>query len=1101
MATEIEVAKYQFQSWARRGIAAQINEQDTLGNPAATLPANERASVSIGVSINGAPETPKDFALIGPGDIVGILLGDESHPRQIVRTEPGNGITNSEPNYLAFIEFYDEDLLWRFTPARPNNDRLRPWLFLLVLKESEFTPNNERLPLPTVMVKTKEALPPSDETWLFAHVHTEQDIGAGELSNLEKYLKDLQKEVTTDPDKIYCRLLSPRHLEPNQKYYAFLVPTFEVGRLAGLGIDMPTEGISAQKPAWDATTTSVELPIYYAWQFSTGEKADFESLVELLEPHVLDAKVGIRPMDCSRPEFVQVDDKGLVKPGKPPLPAAKPIVQGLEGALKTRDTKPLPETFMPNAFQDELQILVNLPETIQTNHDAPVTPVVLDEDFLNDPVVTAPFYGQNHARQHKTDKVLLDISKSGWYHDLNRDPRTRVAAGLGTGVIQKNQEKLVQRAWQQVQKVYEANRKIRFSVFFMDVSLRYSTQFFTQLAPAQLMALTSPIHAKIMGSPATIRQQLIESRLKAPVFSPAFRRLVRPAGKLAQRLGAEGRPFDYSRLITELNEGRITPAPPRGVPDGIPSVDDWAKAIQPRSFSDWLRWLMRNRLWVLLAVFLLLVIAGALTGAWALVSVLGLASVTGYQWLSSQSNKTEAADALTDPVKGQAALADVPSRPAFNVVLDGETVILPVTPGAKPGEDSVEAHNFRRAAIELQDRLAVRILEKPPLQAFNIENGYAKIARAIHPHTAFPLRLSALVQLPNLNFSKPEEIVDAMAHPDFEDPMYTYLRDINKELLIPNLQLIPPNTISLLETNPKFIESYMVGLNHEMGRELLWREYPTDLRGSYFRQFWEVKGVSNPDTLAADAELLKDITKIHTWQSTSSLGAHKPEPDPNADVQPGDEQVVLVIRGELLKRYPNTVIYAQKAMDDGKGNKIIKVTDLTPDEFNRHLKFPLFRAKIDPDLRFFGFDLTIEKAVGEEPSNGFPADDLNGWFFVIQEVPGEPRFGMDIAYQATQDTDNDSINDPADTWDNLAWNLFGASEPAFVKRTPAPIWRRPIQRGKPINPVPEDEKLEKHLWGSSSAEMAYMLFQTPVMVAVHATEMIHEELLPPSMRT
>ena len=90
-----------------------------------------------------------------------------------------------------------------------------------------------------------------------------------------------------------------------------------------------------------------------------------------------------------------------------------------------------------------------------------------------------------------------------------------------------------------------------------------------------------------------------------------------------------------------------------------------------------------------------------------------------------------------------------------------------------------------------------------------------------------------------------------------------YLRDINKELLIPNLQLIPPNTISLLETNPKFIESYMVGLNHEMGRELLWREYPTDLRGSYFRQFWEVKGVSNPDT-PADAEQLKDITKIHT---------------------------------------------------------------------------------------------------------------------------------------------------------------------------------------------------------------------------------------------
>ena len=52
----IEVAKYQFQSWARRGISAHINEQDTLGNPAAALPPNERASVPIGVSINATPQ-------------------------------------------------------------------------------------------------------------------------------------------------------------------------------------------------------------------------------------------------------------------------------------------------------------------------------------------------------------------------------------------------------------------------------------------------------------------------------------------------------------------------------------------------------------------------------------------------------------------------------------------------------------------------------------------------------------------------------------------------------------------------------------------------------------------------------------------------------------------------------------------------------------------------------------------------------------------------------------------------------------------------------------------------------------------------------------
>lgn len=40
-----------------------------------------------------------------------------------------------------------------------------------------------------------------------------------------------------------------------------------------------------------------------------------------------------------------------------------------------------------------------------------------------------------------------------------------------------------------------------------------------------------------------------------------------------------------------------------------------------------------------------------------------------------------------------------------------------------------------------------------------------------------------------------------------------------------------------LVTYPRYRlpKSYMVGLNHEFARELLWREYPTDQRGSYFR--------------------------------------------------------------------------------------------------------------------------------------------------------------------------------------------------------------------------------------------------------------------------
>ncbi|MEO8260042.1 MAG: hypothetical protein ABI868_22040 [Acidobacteriota bacterium] len=1072
----VEVAKYQFQSWVRKGIATQISEQDALGNPAAVLPPGERASVPIGVSVNLAPIEPKPFALIGPGDIIGIQRD------MIVRTEPRHWITNFEPNYLAFIEFYDEDFPWRYTPAKPDGDKLRPWVALLVLRESEFARDDRRVPLPVVTVKRKEALPRADETWLFAHAHLEKPIPESELSDLEQYLKSLQATIATDPDQLYSRLLCPRHLEANTAYQAFVVPAFEVGRLAGLG--KPTTGVPAQKPAWDGTT-GVELPVYYDWSFSTGEKADFESLVELLEPRVLDKRIGVRSMDCAEPGFVVVDSDGRAR--RTPsgdeiaLPAPSPVTQGLEGALKTDRTESLPVAFSPNAFQDELQILVNLPETIAADtRAAPGS----EADFLNDPIVTLPFYGQNHARQHKTDRVLLDLTKDGWYHDLNRDPRHRVPAAFGTLVVQKNQESLMQRAWQQVQKVYEANRIIRGFQFTLQVSSRYTQQFFTALPPARLLAVTAAVHAKVLGSPTTIHQQLRTSRLRAPVFSSAFRRVARPAGKLAQRFQAQGTPIRYVDLVDAVNDGRVDPAPPREVPKAIPSVDDVAAAIQPEALPPWLLWLLRHRTALLVILLIALLVLGALTGLWVIAAVLAVAGLAAYQRLArtarDRDRRAESAAVLTDPGQAQTVIAATPPRPDF-VVPPEEGVTAPAPPIGTAGTDSADAARFRQAALQLTGRVAIRVPDPVPLPAFDVTNGHAKLTRAIDPRVALPIRLNAHVKLPDLALDTPEAIVDVMAHPDFEDATYAQLRDINKELLIPNLDLIPPNSISLLETNPKFIESYMVGLNHEMARELLWREFPTDQRGSYFRQFWEVKGISNPDT-PADAESLKDVTKLHTWPAASALGVHKPAPGPAADVQPGDKQLVLVIRGELLKRYPNTVVYAQKAIDDGQGNTVIFDKDMTPQQFGTHLKFPLFRAEIDPDLRFFGFDLTIKKARGTVESRDFRNDTL-GWFFVIQEVPGEPRFGMDIAYEPTLDTNGNPADDPLDTWNNLAWNLFGAVEPAFVARTPAPA----LPRADPA-------EITAHRWGANAAEMAYILFQTPVMVAVHASEMLDESI-------
>src|SRR3954462_8388118 len=105
-----------------------------------------------------------------------------------------------------------------------------------------------------------------------------------------------------------------------------------------------------------------------------------------------------------------------------------------------------------------------------------------------------------------------------------------------------------------------------------------------------------------------------------------------------------------------------------------------------------------------------------------------------------------------------------------------------------------------------------------------------------------------------------------MAYPVIDQPMYEPLKNLSAELFLPNINLIEHNTITLLETNQSFIEAYMVGLNPEFARELLWREYPTDQRCSTFLQCWDGRGVVNADNRDNDTlkEKLRDIPPLHT---------------------------------------------------------------------------------------------------------------------------------------------------------------------------------------------------------------------------------------------
>ena len=74
--------------------------------------------------------------------------------------------------------------------------------------------------------------------------------------------------------------------------------------------------------------------------------------------------------------------------------------------------------------------------------------------------------------------------------------------------------------------------------------------------------------------------------------------------------------------------------------------------------------------------------------------------------------------------------------------------------------------------------------------------------------------------------------------PEFETPMYEPLFELGHSTFLPGVEKIRQNTVACVLPNRRFIEAYLCGLNHEFAGELLWRGYPTDQRGTYFRTFW-----------------------------------------------------------------------------------------------------------------------------------------------------------------------------------------------------------------------------------------------------------------------
>ena len=366
--------------------------------------------------------------------------------------------------------------------------------------------------------------------------------------------------------------------------------------------------------------------------------------------------------------------------------------------------------------------------------------------------------------------------------------------------------------------------------------------------------------------------------------------------------------------------------------------------------------------------------------------------------------------------------------------------VPPLTNTTIPPIKELEALGRYKQAFE-QYRDEFNVATPPPATAF-AAMAFAEIRGTLlertDPLTTIPARIRTMVTVNgqsieganHLDMLVPATVDRIMVGPKIRQPMYTYLAAYDGQRFLPGIGQVPQDSVVLLATNPRFVEAFMVGLSHEMNRELLWRSYPTDQRGTVFQRFWS--WVDGGD----------DITMIHTWPRNSALGQ-------TARQSAGGSQIVMLIRGQLLRRYPGTVMLAWSG--EQRDGRLQLKQNPAPGE----VLAPIFSGRFAPDFTFFGFELT-------------PEDIRNGdWFLVLQQQPMEPRFGFD--------TPRSDRSPPLTSWLDATWKDVGTAEGAYLRLTGNPV------AGQTLGDVS---------LGRDAGHMAAVLLQRPFRAAFDAKKLM-----------
>ena len=977
---DIHIGKYTFLSWVRSGFAAGLSDP-----PAGLVRAQLDVSIDVVDDAGSKPITvSKTLAVRGPGDVL------DFDTSQIVRRYPEPGTPNAEMTFLAHVEFDRPEFPWLFSPFTAKGDQIAPWIALVVLEKSHAFINRGASGLPLVVKTRYGELQPLEDSWAWAHA---QVIGGSTDPgpSVADRLTDAYGPVNLS------RLLCPRLLSPNTSYLACVVPAFDIGVKAGLG-----QSGGVLSPAWTRSPGDedheIVLPVYDHWTFATTTDGDFHSLAERLKGAPAPWSVGRRSLDTSHPRG-GVADLGPGDPGS---------VQVIKCALVS------PSTDKPNGAPDEdaawsapkteeLRTQINLADPLSKDDPAAIPDL---------PLIGPTIY----AQYQRGESRVTEAPGGDWFPELNLLPTRRVVAGLGTRVVQRDREELMQAAWAQVGDVEGTNRDLRRAQFARFVGASLHGRHYSALSAGQLAQVTRGLQGKIrlVGSALTVAGTVANSAVAPAALTPAFRR-ASCSGPLAryatganltslQQMVAAGSVYrDFRRTYVEpegvgtLSPSAIAAVSPAvaaevlGVPqpDALSEVSKRVAAVSgmpsaaDQLLSDPSTWKPAS------ATFDIGAIAAEQT----------LATVNFFmpKKVSAEPSRAEGlaflltgiANSRTPAAKAAEKKVATISKglPAFEPA--AAPAAAPPVPGTLKRFDSVASRQVGLAlvaprmvpAAEFTLSLSqfVRGIGTSALPALTPSRPPLVLPRdafltAVHPRTTVTAVVKARIGTfpPWLakDWFDDGLVRPIMVAPVFKRPMYEALDDYDRNWLIPGLgDIAATDFVTMLLTNPVFTEAFLAGLSDEMGHELLFRGFPTDQRGTYFRRFWN-----------ADADdLIQDLYRFdHTPLGTHLAGGQK-------------QYLVFLVRGELIRRYPNALAFAIQALPLKPGDD--HPTFIDPGAYKGALAPHLFPpAFLAPDILLVGSQLTEADLTPQK------------WWFVIAEHPTAPRFGPLPDFQEPQNS-------------------------------------------------------------------------------------------------